>query len=63
MIIVRRDIITLKDLLNRVNEEDIDKMLIWSDWQGWANLHIIKRENDIVLLPCKNDSPFSSDKN
>ena len=54
---------TLKDLLNRVNEEDIDKMLIWSDWQGWANRHIIKRENDIVLVPCKNDSPFASDKN
>ena len=54
---------TLKDFLNRVTEKDEDKMLIWSDWTGWANLHIIIRENDIVLLPCKNDSPFSSDKN
>ena len=44
---------TLKDLLNRVNEEDIDKMLIWSDWQGWANLHIIIRENDIISFWCR----------
>lgn len=54
---------TLKDFLNRVDvKKDIDKMLIWSDGLGWTNLEIEINENDIKLLPCKCNSPFSSDK-
>lgn len=53
---------TLNDFLGTIDlEEDKDKMLIWSDGVGWSNLEIKIGENDIKLLPCKNNSPFSSD--
>lgn len=53
---------TLKDFMKRVDlEKDEDKMLIWSDGIGWSNVEIEIRENDIKILPCKNNSPFSND--
>ena len=53
---------TYKDLVKRLSLTlDGDKMLIWSDGEGWTNLEIEVRENDILLLPSKNNSPFSSD--
>ena len=53
---------TYKDLVKRLSLLlDGDKMLIWSDGEGWSNLEIEIRENDILLLPSKNNSPFSSD--
>ena len=53
---------TYKDLVKRLSLTlDGDKMLIWSDGEGWSNLEIEIRENDILLLPSKNNSPFSSD--
>lgn len=52
---------TLKDFLKRTSEKDLDKMLIWSDGTGWSNLEIEISENQIKLLPCKNNSPFKSD--
>lgn len=52
---------TLKDFLKRTNKEDEDKMLLWSDGIGWSNLEIEITDTSIKLLPCKNNSPFSSD--
>lgn len=53
---------TYKDLVKRLSLTlDGDKMLIWSDGEGWSNLEIEIRENDILLLPSKNNSPFSSE--
>lgn len=52
---------TLKDFLKRVNKEDLEKMMILSDGIGWSNLEIEVTENEIKLLPCKNNSPFGSD--
>ena len=65
------DQMTLKDFLKRVDiEKDGDKMLLWCDYVntkdgevvGWSNLEIEINEYDIRLLPSKNNSPFSSDK-
>lgn len=53
---------TLKDFLDRVDVlHDENKMLIWSDGIGWSNLEIEINDNCINLLPCKSNSPFSSD--
>ena len=52
---------TLKDFLKRANKEDLEKMLICSDGIGWSNLEIEVTENEIKLLPYKNNSPFESD--
>ena len=61
---------TLKDFLERVDiEKDRDKMLLWCDYVntkdgeviGWSNLEIDIKECDIMLLPSKNNSPFSSE--
>ena len=53
---------TYKDLVKRLSLVlDGDKMLIWSDGEGWSNLEIEVRGNDILFLPSKNNSPFSSD--
>ena len=61
---------TLKDFLKRVDiEKDGDKMLLWCDYVntedgevvGWSNLEIDIKECDIMLLPSRNNSPFSSD--
>lgn len=43
-------------------DKDKDKMLIWSDGIGWSNVEVKKDDNTITLLPCKENSPFSSDK-
>ena len=54
---------TLKDFIKRVDlDKDIDKMLIWSDRIGWSNIEIEIGGNDIRILPCQNNSPFSSDR-
>ena len=53
---------TLNDFLKRVDiEKDKHKMLIHSDGIGWSNLEIEIGENEIRLLPNKENSPFSSD--
>lgn len=53
---------TLNDFLKRVDIEKCkDKILIWSDGIGWSNIEIEISENDIKILPCKDNSPFSSD--
>ena len=54
---------TLNDFLKRIDlEKDKDKMLIWSDGIGWTNVEIKKDDCCIILLPCKENSPFTSDK-
>lgn len=54
---------TLNDFLKRIDiEKDKDKMLLWCDGVGWSNLEVKIGEGDIKLLPCKDNSPFSSDK-
>lgn len=54
---------TLNDFLKRIDtKKDKDKMLLWCDGIGWSNLEIEIGECDIKLLPCKDNSPFSSDK-
>ncbi len=56
---------TLNDFLKRIDrEKDKDKMLIHynADGIGWSNLEIEICDNEIKLLPDKNDSPFSSDR-
>lgn len=53
---------TLNDFLKRIDiEKDKDKMLLHSDGIGWSNLEIEIKDNEIVLLPSKRNSPFSSD--
>lgn len=51
---------TLKDFLKRVDSNDLDKMLIWSDGEGWSNIKIVKNENDITIYP-DFSSPFSGE--
>ena len=54
---------TLNDFMKRINlEKDKDKMMIFSDGKGWANINIEVNENNIVISPDKIDSPFSSDR-
>ena len=54
---------TLNDFLKRIDlEKDKDKMLLWSDGIGWTNVEIKKDDCYIILLPCKENSPFTSDK-
>lgn len=53
---------TYKDLVRRLSlTVDGDKMLIWCDGIGWSNVEIDVTETEIRLLPCKSNSPFSSD--
>ena len=61
---------TLKDFLKRVDiEKDGDKMLLWCDYVNtkdgevvvWSNLETEINECYIMLLPSKNNSPFSSE--
>lgn len=53
---------TYKDLVRRLSLTlDGDKMLVWSDGIGWSNLEIEVTDTEIKLLPCKENSPFSSD--
>ena len=54
---------TLNDFMKRIDlEKDKDKMMIFSDGKGWANINIEVNENNIVISPDKIDSPFSSDR-
>lgn len=52
---------TLNDFLKRVTEKDKDKMLIWTDGNGWANLGIEITDTQIKLLP-DISRPFSDEK-
>ena len=53
---------TLKDLLKRVDlDENIDKMIIFSDGKGWCNIDVEIYENTIMIVPDK-ELIFSSDK-
>lgn len=52
---------TLKDFLKRVDVDDMDKMLMWTDGIGWGNVEIKKDGNYIYIAPSRNDSPFTSD--
>ena len=59
----RSNEMTLNDFMKRIDlEKDKDKMLIWSDGIGWTNVEIKKDDCCITLLPCKENSPFTSDK-
>lgn len=53
---------TLGDFLKRVNESDLDKMLLWTDGIGWSNIDSKVEENDIYIYSDRGNSPFSSDK-
>ena len=54
---------TLNDFLKRIDlEKDKDKMLLRSDGIGCATVEIKKDDCCIILLPCKENSPFTSDK-
>ena len=57
----RSNEMTLNDFLKRIDLEK-DKMLLWSDGIGWTNVEIKKDDCCITLLPCKENSPFTSDK-
>lgn len=53
---------TLKDFLKRVDTNDLDKMLLWSDGGiGWDNIEIEKRGDYIYIKPSMKNSPFTSD--
>lgn len=53
---------TLNDLLKRVLEEDKDKMLLYTDGKGWANVNIRIDDSNIWIFDDECNSPFSSDK-
>lgn len=48
---------TLRDLLKRCSEEDMDKVLVWHDIVGWSNVEIKIKECTIDLYP-DFDRPF-----
>ena len=53
---------TLNDFMKRIDlGKNKDKMLLWSDGIGWTNVEI-KKDNCCITLPCKENSPFTSDK-
>lgn len=53
---------TLNDFLKRIDiEKDKDKMIIFSDGVGWTNVWFEKNENNIIIIPDKNEI-FSDDK-
>ncbi|WP_164509094.1 hypothetical protein [Clostridium rectalis] len=51
---------TLKDFLERVNRNDLDKMMIFREGKGWSNIKIKVEENEISIS-CDRNRPFSSD--
>lgn len=53
---------TVNDFVKRLKPEDMDKMMIFSDGIGWSNIWFENKSNEIVIIPDKNNSPFSSDK-
>ena len=54
---------TLNDFIKRMDlEKDNDKMLLCSDGIGWTNIGIKKDNCCITIRPCKENSPFTSDK-
>lgn len=56
---------TLNDLLKRVPQEERDKVIIFTDGDGWTNVDYVKpTENGsaTILLKASSNSPFSDDK-
>lgn len=51
---------TVRDFLKRITEEDMDKMMVWSDGHGWANITICKSECEITIK-ADYSMPFSDD--
>lgn len=52
---------TLNDFLKRLDVEDKDKMIIFSDGEGWSNVWFKKTDNDIIIY-CEDIAIFSDDK-
>ena len=52
---------TVNDFLKRLTEEDKDKMIVFSDGEGWSNVWFKKTENDIIIYS-ENNAIFSDDK-
>ncbi len=41
---------TVKDLLKRLEMEDLDKVIVISDGVGWTNISKISIDNSIITL-------------
>ena len=52
---------TVNDFLKRMNDEDKDKMIIFSNGEGWSNVWFKKTECDIIIY-CEDNAIFSDDK-
>lgn len=52
---------TLNDFLKRLSDKDKDKMIIFSDGEGWSNVWFKVTENDIIIY-CEDNAIFSDDK-
>lgn len=54
---------TLRDLLKRVNTDDMDKMIIFrdNDQVGWANIRILKNTETTIEITTDSSSPFSDE--
>lgn len=52
---------TLNDFLKRLSEKSKDKMIIFSDGEGWSNVWFKETENDIIIY-CDDNAIFSDDK-
>lgn len=56
---------TLNDLLKRVPENERDKVIIFTDSNGWTNVDYVKpTENDssTILLKESSNSPFKDEE-
>jgi len=52
---------TVGDFLSRLTEEDKNKMILFSDGEGWSNVWFKKTDHDIIIY-CEDNEIFSSDK-
>lgn len=50
---------TLNDLLKRVSDKDRDKMILFTDGEGWANINVKVTEHDILISCDENNGPFN----
>ena len=52
---------TVGDFIKRVAPEDLDKMMILTDGDGWSNLNIEIKADKVEVTPDRNEI-FSDDK-
>lgn len=49
---------TVNDLIKRCNSEDLDKVIVFNDGEGWTNVDVAIKGGTIELSASSN-SPFS----